>query len=198
VFASSIDIYDVSSNIDLINELHPINPATLYGASKYYGEYLIRAYSKEVGCGYAILRYGHIFGPGEEAFSKLVPITIKNILNSRNLVVFGMGSAERDLLYVDDAVEAAIRAASSSLQEIGPVNIVRGESMTIRQIVELIIRLSGSSQKIHYLSEKADGYSLRFDSRMMGDLLGIWQLVSCEEGLKREIEEFQRNNTKDE
>ena len=190
VFASTLDVYGATPNMGSIDETTPVNPAALYGASKYYGECLVQTYARKTGCGYAVLRFGHIFGPGEEAYNKLVTLAIRNVLVGKSPIVFGTGSAERDLLYVDDAVEAVIRAASLPSREVGPVNIVRGTSMPIRRIVELILKLADSGQTIDFLVDKPDGYSLRFDNRLMRELLGTWEYVSYEEGLKQEIASY--------
>jgi GDP-L-fucose synthase len=91
---------------------------------------------------------------------------------------------------VEDAVEATLRAATSKIQELGPVNIVRGGSISIRSITETLIQLTGFSGSIQYLADKPKGQSWRFDSIKMQELLGKWKLISLEEGLKEEVNYF--------
>jgi len=190
VFSSTIDVYAPLLEGATLTESSPVGSASLYGASKLFCEQLIRTYARQHGCGYAILRYGHIFGPGEEAYKKLIPQTIRQLMRSEAPVLYGDGSAERDFLYVEDAVEATLRAATSDLQELGPVNIVRGESSPIRKIVETLIQLTEFTGGIQYLADKPVGYSLRFDNKKLGELLGKWNLVSLEDGLRQEVEYF--------
>lgn len=187
IFSSSLDVYAMSQSLKEIDEYNEINPETLYGASKYYCERLIRTYAQVQKCNYAILRFGHIFGPGEQSYNKLIPLTIKKIKDGNNPVIFGDGSYERDFLYVEDAVEATIRSALLPVKEIGPVNIVRGKSLPIRKIVEMIIDFSGGKQEIVFQPSQSAGYSLRFNNQLMKELLGEWDFISYEEGLKREI-----------
>lgn len=186
IFASTIDVYSVNEFGDILTETSPLEPSGLYGASKLFCESLVSIWAKKHDCNYAILRYGHVFGPGEDAYNKLIPLAIRQILDGKSPNVYGTGSAERDFIYVDDAVETTIRAANAG-RNIGPVNIVRGESSSIRYIVETLIKICESTVSIHYLEEKPDGYSLRFDNTMMQDTLGNWPLVSLADGLVEEV-----------
>ena len=189
VFASTLDVYSLTGNIS-INEDSPLGAESLYGASKLFCEKLVKVYANMYETNYSILRYGHIFGPGEEAYRKLIPEMIRKLINNEAPVLFGKGSAERDFLYVEDAVEATLRAAISNIREVGPVNIVRGESITISEIANMLIGITGFSEKSIYLKDKPNGYSLRFDNRLMHELLGQWSFVPLYEGLIREVGHF--------
>lgn len=190
IFSSTLDVYVTPEKGESIDETSPLRPSGLYGASKIFCEQLIRAFARTQGCGYAILRYGHIFGPGEEAYRKLIPSMISSLLNGEPPVLNGDGSAERDYLYVDDAVEATLRAAASDSAELGPVNIVRGSSTTIREVAESLIKITGFDGNIKYLADKHNGYSLRFNNSLMRKYLGEWSLVTMEDGLRREVDYF--------
>ena len=190
VFSSTIDVYAPPSENEapITEKSHP-DPAALYGASKLFCEKLISAWAADCQSNFSILRYGHIFGPGEEKFCKLIPVTIRKVLAGESPVIHGYGLAERDMLYVEDAVEAAIRAADMN-EDVGPVNIVRGESATIREIVKKIILICGSRVNINYMKEKSDGSSFRFDNTLMRQTLGEWPLVTLDDGLAKEIDAF--------
>jgi nucleoside-diphosphate-sugar epimerase len=97
--------------------------------------------------------------------------------------------AERDFLHVNDAVEATIRSALVD-GNLGPVNIVRGESRPIRDIVETLLEKSGSPVEINYLPEMPEGHSLRFNNEMMRKELGTWSMLSLADGLEDEILKF--------
>jgi nucleoside-diphosphate-sugar epimerase len=193
LLASTIDVYGpiLGARID---EVSPLGPASLYGASKLFCEQLVKVHALKYGFPFAILRYGHIFGPGEATYSKLTPLLIRRLLNGEAPVLYGTGSAERDFLYVEDAVEATIRAALSTTNELGPLNIVRGESSTIRDIAAILCTLTGFGGDIQYLTDKHDGDSLQFNNVKMKKLLGEWNLVSLEEGLEQEVAQFRGVN----
>ena len=191
IYSSTVDVYEQLENENILSESSKADPSTMYGASKLFCESLISAWAKESGCKYAILRYGHIYGPGEEQYGKLIPIVIRNLIANQAPVIYGDGSALRDYLYVGDAVEATIRAAFFD-GNIGPINIVRGESVTLKEIVQLLIRLVGSNKEINFLTNKPNGYSLRFDNSLMTKSLGNWPMTSLEEGLAAEVDAFRR------
>jgi len=191
IFSSTLDVYARAIVGKAIAESSCISPSGLYGASKFFCEQLVSEWAKEHGCAFAILRYGHIFGPGEGAYRKLIPLVIRTILTGEQPSVYGTGLAERDLLYVSDAVEATLRAATIE-GNIEPINIVRGESTPIREIVKWLIEEGGSKLEINFLNDKPDGYSLRFDNSRMRNVLGEWPLVSLEDGLKEEMRDFRR------
>ncbi|PYS46234.1 MAG: hypothetical protein DMF68_19745 [Acidobacteria bacterium] len=194
IFSSTLDVYDALTGDSVLTESSPLRPSNLYAASKLFCEQLVRSYARLHNCGYSILRYGHIFGPGEEVYGKLIPQTIKQILSGKSPVIYGDGSAERDLLYVTDAVEATLRAATSVAPELGPLNIVRGESTSIRRIVEILMAALNHSGRIQYVNNDAPGTSFRFDNGLMRRELGEWNLVPLEEGLKEESLYFQGLN----
>lgn len=189
VFSSTLDVYAPPEDGTVITEGSRVAPSGLYGASKLFCESMVFAWSMERGCNHSILRYGHIYGPGEGQYGKLIPVTIRSLLASQAPVIFGNGSALRDYLYVGDAVEATIRAALVE-GSIGPVNIVCGESVTQEQIVRLLIRLTGSRKEIDFVPDRPSGSSFRFDHRLMAKLLGSWPLTGLEEGLAAEIDAF--------
>lgn len=188
VFASTIDVYAMHAVERVIDETSPAGAFGLYGASKLFCEQLVQFYAELYDCGHAILRYGHIFGPGEESYEKLIPSMIRRLLRGEPPILYGDGSAERDYLYVDDAVEATVRAAVSGKKKMGPVNIVRGASTPIREIAELLIGITEFKGQIIYLKDKPNGHSLRFNNRLMRELLEAWCFVGLEEGLKHEVD----------
>ena|ERR1035437_1546122 len=189
IFSSTVDVYAQLENGDILTESAKVVPSALYGASKLFCESLISAWAKECGCDYAILRYGHIYGPGEEQYGKLIPIVIRNLLANQAPVIYGDGSTLRDYLYVGDAVEATIRATLIE-GDIGPINIVRGESVSMEEVVQLLVRLVGNNKEIEFLLNKPNGNSLRFDNSLMTKSLGNWPKTSLAEGLAAEVEAF--------
>ena len=190
VFASTVDVYALPTGDDVLSENSPVDPPTLYGAAKLFCEHLVKTYAKEHGCRFAVLRLGHIYGPGESAYAKLIPQSIKRLLANESPKVYGNGGALRDFLFVGDVVEAALRAATFASASIEPVNIVSGTSRPIREIVETLARLIGFSGEISYQLDKPNGHSLVFDNRRMVDVLGRWDFVPLKEGLLQEVAEI--------
>ena len=173
IVASTLDVYAQAQDGDLLTESSPLSPSTLYGASKLFCEHLVEAFARQHNCGYAILRYGHIYGPGEKAYSKLIPIAIQKFLQKETPVVYGNGSALRDFLFVEDAVEATLRAAVVGVERIEPVNIVSGNSVPIREIVKMLAALCGYTGDITYLLDRPAGRSFQFSRDRMDKLIWV-------------------------
>lgn len=190
LFSSTLDVYSRLHQDQTLTEDSRLEPASLYGASKMFCEKLVRLHADKYGYGCAILRFGHIYGPGEDAYSKLIPQTIRAMLKGEHPIIFGDGSIRRDFMFVGDAVEATIRAARSPDHEVGPINIVSGKSQSVREVVDIIFSVSGSVAAPKYREAAAGGTSLEFSADRMFDVLGTWSLCTLESGLRQELDYF--------
>lgn len=186
VFSSTLDVYAPHDPRGVLCEDSAVGPKTLYGSSKLFCEDFIQHWADGHRIDFVCLRYGHIYGPGEGAYKKLIPETIKGYLTGSPPTLYGDGAALRDLLYVDDAVEATIRA--SALEGNATLNIVSGHSVSVRSVVEEIARLIGVPARINFRPEETPGRSYKFDNKLMAKLLGVWPLTQLSTGLKREID----------
>jgi len=190
VFASTLDVYRPVDDGKPMTEDSPLGPVSLYAASKLFSETQVRLLARKRGMSEALLRFGHIYGPGEGAYRKLIPETIKKVLAGSSPTLQGNGEDLRDFLYVDDAVEATLRALLSPAVSLGPINIVRGESVRIVDILEIVLAACGKSLPVIREERKGSGRSFRFDNRAMFEALGAWELVDLKDGIRREIESF--------
>jgi UDP-glucose 4-epimerase len=185
LFASSIDVYGLTSDA-IIDESTPLAPVNLYGASKVFGEEIVALWAEARGSKCSILRFGHIYGPGEEAYSKLIPYTIRTIRNGSAPVVQGDGGALRAYLFVADAVEAIIRIAENSASSVtGPINLTSEESVPIRHVVELLCSFANGIKPC-YDSRAPNGPSFRFNTERLRSIAGVWPMIGLSEGLRRE------------
>jgi nucleoside-diphosphate-sugar epimerase len=187
IFGSTLDVYSRAAFERVVDERSPVGPAGLYGLSKLLGEGLVEAFSRSAGTECLTLRIGHIYGPGEERYAKLVPETIRRVLANRPPRIAGDGAEQRDLLYVDDAAEALARSCTAALNGTRIINLARGASHSILEIVGTIAAVAGYQGIPERLPRPADAYSTVFDTSLMKRVLGDWSFVSLSEGLKREI-----------
>jgi len=194
VFCSTLDVYSPSAFAQTIDERSAIGPLGLYGLSKLFGEGLIDSYARSAGIEHVTLRLGHIYGPGEERYAKMVPETIRRVLAGKAPRIAGDGSDTRDLLYVDDAAQALIRSCTVPLHGVRVINIARGESHSILEVVSTIAGLIGYQGVLEQLPRATEAHSTRFDTSLMTRVLGAWTFVPLAEGLNREIEQFQRTS----
>src|SRR3546814_5345856 len=82
VIFSTIDVY-APVDSGCLTEASPVDPPSLYGASKFFCEKLVAAYAMDHGYDHAILRIGHTYGPGEDAYEKLIPQAIRALLEGK-------------------------------------------------------------------------------------------------------------------
>lgn len=187
IFISSVDVYGYNESI--IYEETQLNPNTLYGLSKFYCEEMIKAHCRESGIKYQILRLGHVYGEGEEKYRKVMPIMIKKALAGENIEIFGDGKASRSYIYVDDVAKTI--SQSIFLSESNTINIVGDKAISLNELAETIIRLSGSNSCIIHKHTDTDNRYCVFDNTRQNKLFNI-EKSSFEECLKLEIEHIRK------
>jgi UDP-glucose 4-epimerase len=191
VFASTLDVYAPSPVP--ITEESAVGPRTAYGASKLLAEALVRAWGTAKKTPTTIVRVGHLYGPGEGAYEKLIPVAIRDALAGRPVRRFGAGDEKRDLLYVTDAAEGL--AAIGRLSQDGVVdrvNLVHGEPVAVRTVLEVLCDEVGGAVVIEELPASRTPHSIAFDARCLREL-GFSPKTSLREGLRAEIAWFRAN-----
>ena len=182
IFISTVDVYGFSNPV---TEETVVSPASLYGHSKLYCEEMISAWASQKGVCHQILRVGHVYGPGEEDYKKIIPVTIKNLLLKTSPKLYGEGKDIRSFIYISDVIDAIINSLKLEKYQ-GVINIVSEEQITIKELVYKIISISGlpiEPEKVDYKGKSRD---LVFDNTKLKNLL-YEPKVSLNEGLKNEI-----------
>lgn len=167
VFISTVDVYDTSSKI---SESTPIDPASLYGHSKYYCEKMIAAWAKEKNVQSVMLRLGHVYGPGEEHYQKMIPLTIHKLLKGEMPQLWGEGKETRSFIYIDDVLDAIISASQNNIEQ-PVINVVSGTATRICDLVDLLIQISGNDIHPQIIPSNAIGRNLEFDNAIMKEFL---------------------------
>lgn len=124
---------------------------------------------------------------------RVVPNFICQALTGEPLSVYGDGSQTRSFCYVDDLIEGLYRLLMSEVHE--PVNLGNPTEMTIAELAELVIELTGSESELRYLPERRDESDpdrRRPDIHLAKDLLDWEPKVILRDGLRRTIEDFQQ------
>jgi len=181
IFASSY-IYGHPKYIP-INESHPVNPTNAYSRSKALAEDLCGAYYQDYGLGCVIIRAFNIYGEGQKD-DFLIPTIIKQI--AKREIELRDSEPRRDFLYVNDAVEAYVRAAKYCRSNFEVFNIGSGVSYSIDEIVRKIIAVSGQRVGVRYLHLRRENEVMNTvaDIRKAREKLGWEPKFSIEEGLK--------------
>ena len=142
----------------------------------------------------------NLYGPGDNfdpASSHVIPALIKKCVDARDagedhIDVWGTGSASREFLYVDDAAEGIVLAADR-YDGSDPVNLGVGREITIRELVEVIARLTRFEGEIRWDASKPDGQPRRaLDTSRAREQFDFEAATSFEDGLRSTVEWYER------
>ena len=170
--------------------VNPVGPRGVYDEAKRFAEAMTMAYHRYHGLDTKIVRIFNTYGPRMRLNDgRAVPAFMSQVLHNEDVTVFGDGSQTRSFTYITDLVDGIIRLMLSS--ENDPINIGNPVEMTIKQIAETIIRMTGSTSRIVYKPLPVDDPKQRRpDITRARTLLGWEPKVQLEEGLIKTIEYF--------
>jgi UDP-glucose 4-epimerase len=181
IFLSAIDVY---GDDNPITEKSLINPVSLYAYSKLYCEKLVSVWATKNKISHQILRIGHVYGPGEEKYHKIIPVTMQQILKGDAIQLFGEGKDIRSFIYISDAVQSIINAIKLKNYS-GVINIVGNEKITIFELVNKIITIADKPTIIENVKTSSKKRDWIFDNHKMAELLHKPK-VKIDEGLRHE------------
>ena len=191
VLASSAVVYGEPIRLP-IDEDHPLNGTTVYGAAKVANEQMARAFSHLRDLRTVTLRYFNVYGPRQDIRSSDVEVMVRwldLIDQGKPLVLFGDGAASADFVSVGDAVRANVLACATDARA-AIVNICSGVETRMRDVAALLLEITGSGVGIELRPQPAGGLPARRygDPRRAEEILGFKATTSLREGLKRLIE----------
>ena len=127
--------------------VNPVGPRGVYDEAKRFSEAMTMAYHRVHGVETRIVRIFNTYGPRMRVSDgRAIPAFLSQALKDEDVTVFGDGSQTRSLCYVSDLVEGIFRLMMSDTPD--PVNIGNPTEMTIRQLAETIIAITGSKSRI--------------------------------------------------
>jgi len=183
IFLSTLDVYDIC---DVLTEESPVGPVSLYGESKLYCEKMISAFAYQNEVLGQILRIGHVYGPGEERYQKVIPMMIRKLLNNESIQIFGSGDDIRSFIYINDVTEAILSSLDLEFYH-GPINIVSENKISIKDLALSLIKNAESNSTIEFhQSENLKRRDLVFDNSKMKKYL-LQNEVDLDFGLKTEF-----------
>ena len=185
IFLSTLDVYKQEN---VITEQSATEPVSLYGWSKLYCERMIEHWGKEHNVLTQILRIGHIYGCGEEKYQKIIPVTIRRCLTNENPVIFSDGQEKRAFLHVSDCVKAIMKSIDL-IENVGVINIVSEESLSVYETVSIIKDAINEKLTIEIKHSTGSARSLVFDASKMKKYLHTPEVL-FKNGIKEEIEQF--------
>ncbi len=171
---------------------NPIGPRACYDEGKRCAETLFFDYWRQHRLRIKVARIFNTYGPRMHPNDgRVVSNFIVQALDGAPLTVFGRGQQTRAFCYVDDLVDALIRLMDTADEVTGPINLGNPSEMTILELAESIIRLTGSSSRIDYRPLPVDDPTRREpDIGLAIETLGWRPTVPVEDGLERTIAYF--------
>ena len=188
IFASSSSVYGNQEKLPFKEDMKP-NPVSPYALQKLVGEQFAKLFTKLYGIPIISLRYFNVYGPRidfNSDYSLVIGKFLKQKAEGKPLTIFGDGEQTRDFCYIDDVVDATIKAMESEKLKGGEViNIGSGKSYSINYLADLI-----GGKKEYLAPRKGDVKHTQADITLAKKLLAWQPKISFEEGLKRVKEWF--------
>jgi GDP-L-fucose synthase len=175
-----------------------------YGLAKKMMLVQSQAYREQYGFNSIFLLPVNLYGPGDNfnpASSHVIPALIRKAIEAKErgekeIIVWGDGSPTREFLYVEDAAEGIV-TATEKFNDSEPVNLGSGFEISIKDLTETIVRLTGFSGKLTWDSTKPNGQPRRgLDVNRARNRFGWQASMPFEAGMQRTIEWFRNNRDK--
>jgi len=189
VYSSSASVYGDAVE-EPMSEDHPFHNKNFYGATKIAGEAMARALHHRYGLQYAGLRYMNVYGPRQDYEGAYVAVVMKMldaIDRGEPLSVYGDGSQAYDFVYVGDCAQANVCAMRSDVND-EFYNVGTGRRMTILELAELLVKITGTSSPIEF-----EPAGLTFVKNRIGspdkatEEIGFTASVDLEDGMRNLI-----------
>ena len=190
VYAASSAAYGDDPTLPKMEAMTPA-PISPYGASKLAGELYCQVYAAAFGLETVSLRYFNVFGPRQDPrseYAAVIPKFITRALAGGTPVIFGDGSQSRDFCFIDNVVEANLKAADAPGASGRTYNIACGTATTLNQVVALIGQALGRPVEARHDPERTgDIRHSVADIAAARAGLGYTAAISFAEGLSRTI-----------
>jgi len=170
-----------------------------YGLAKKMMLVQSQAYREQYGFNSIFLLPANLYGPGDNfdlETSHVIAAMIRKCVEARNrgaefVEAWGSGRPSREFLYVEDCAEGLLKAAAVYDQS-DPVNLGNGREVVIKDLVELIAKLTGFEGEIRWQADKPDGQPRRqLDTSRARERFGFQAQTSLEDGLRKTIEWYE-------
>jgi nucleoside-diphosphate-sugar epimerase len=195
VFASSCAVYGDTPG-GAKHESSQTDPLSPYASSKLAGEFFCRNFFRLHGLQTVALRYFNVYGPGQDpdgAYAAVIPKFLTALARGERPVVFGDGEQSRDFIFVEDIVEANLRAAGATRGVGGRVvNVGSGQSASLKQILQKLEAILGRPVETDARPPRpGDIKHSRADIAAAAGLLQFTPSVSLDAGLARTLQWYQ-------
>jgi len=177
---------------DYWGHVDPIGPRSMYDEAKRFAEAITMAYHHHHKMDTRIVRIFNTYGPRMRLDDgRAVPNFLRQAIEGEPLTIYGDGQQTRSFCYIDDLIQGLLLLMETEAHE--PINIGNPVEMTIEQLANLVVELTGSEAGLEFLADRrdrTDPQQRRPDITRAKEVLGWEPSVSLEDGLKSTIEDF--------
>ena len=196
VIASSDKAYGSQEELPY-RETAPLKGEHPYDVSKSCVDLISQSYHKTYGLPIAITRCGNFYGPGDLNFNRIVPETIKNVIENKRPPIRSDGTFIRDYIYIPDAVDGYLKISENMDKKeiIGEAfNISTSNKLSVLEMVKLILKIMNSNLEPEILNEaKGEIKHQYLDGSKIKRILNWEPKHSIEQGLTETIEWYKKN-----
>ncbi|MBK6521500.1 MAG: NAD-dependent epimerase/dehydratase family protein [Sphingobacteriaceae bacterium] len=184
-YSSSSEVYGEPVELPQNEHRTPLNSRVPYAVVKNLGECFFRSYQQEHGLDYTIFRFFNTYGP-QQSTDFVTAKFIAAALKGEDITLYGDGSQTRTFTYIDDNIETISNIFEKGSIKNDVINLGNDELTSIKELAELIIKLTDSKSKIVHLPPLKEGDMTRRqpDNTKMKSILNK-KLITIEEGLKK-------------
>lgn len=190
VFSSSLYAYGRMQGAPFVEEELP-RPRTVYGITKLAGEHVLGHFADAHGVETMVLRYLFIYGPKQFAgmgYKSVIVKSFERMLAGQRPTVFGDGQQTLDYVYVDDCVEATVRAMTQDVSD-EVVNVASGRAVSVDHLMDTMLEVAGCELgKDHGSADWTAGTFRVGDPAKAKRVLGFEAKTSLSEGLRKTYE----------
>lgn len=198
IYAGSSSAYgdaEISPKVETLRE----NPISPYAVNKLTAEQYCRVFAKVYGLDTAVLRYFNIFGPRQDPsspYSGVISLFVTKLLNNEAPMIYGDGEQSRDFTYVDNAVQANLKAAAMGPSGGETYNVACGAAVTVNELFRVIRRITGREgiEPVYAEARQGDVRHSLADIDKAKAAFGYNPDVDLDEGLARTVEWYQKNS----
>lgn len=192
IYAASSSAYGDQPVLPKVETMPP-DPRSPYAVAKLMGEYYCSVFYKVYGLETFSLRYFNVFGPRQNPssmYSGVISRFIDSLMKGESPLIYGDGEQSRDFTYIENAVDANIKAAQATQGIGGVVNTANGERITLNELLEVLKEITGrpAIQAEYREERKGDVKDSQADNTRAVDWLGYEKLVGLEDGLRKTID----------
>ncbi|MEK7108166.1 MAG: NAD-dependent epimerase/dehydratase family protein [Patescibacteria group bacterium] len=194
VFASTAAVYSPNAKLPITEDRANTDPVSPYGISKHTAEMYMRNYSNMYPVATISLRFSNAFGPrGCFGTPNVIDIFARKMMQGEPVIIYGSGEQTRDFVYIDDMVDAFLRAMRVAW--CGEVNIATNTEVSINQVARSMAEAFGVKLNVKY-EEARDGelFQNRLDPSLAVEAMGWRPKTSFAEGLKRTVEWYKHHH----